>query len=167
MRVLYSFPHRLGAARICYTAWQQVLGLTSAGAEVVLFAGSVSRPVPKAVEVHTTLSRGRFRLPYKVIGPLRAMKLHDKIVAAQLRKLADEIDVVHLWPCGALETIRTAKALGIPTVLERPNAHTRFAWEVVAAEHSRIGIQTPHYDYQASDPKLQREQAEFESCDFL
>jgi glycosyltransferase involved in cell wall biosynthesis len=167
MRVLYSFPHRLGAARICYTAWQQVMGLASAGAEVVLFAGSVTRPVPETVEVHTTLARGRFRIPYRVIGHMRAMKLHDNIVARQLRKLAGQIDLVHLWPGGALETIKAAKQLGIPTVLERPNAHTRFAWEVVAAEHSRIGIQTPHYDYQASDPKLQREEAEFEGCDFL
>jgi len=25
IRVLYSFPHKLGAERICYTAWQQVM----------------------------------------------------------------------------------------------------------------------------------------------
>jgi len=32
VRALYSFPHKLGADRICYTAWQQVNGLASAGA---------------------------------------------------------------------------------------------------------------------------------------
>jgi len=31
IRVLYSFPHKLGADRICYTAWQQVNGLAAAG----------------------------------------------------------------------------------------------------------------------------------------
>jgi glycosyltransferase involved in cell wall biosynthesis len=167
MRVLYSFPHKLGADRICYTAWQQVRGLVSAGAEVVLFTGALSRPAPDGVEVHTTLARGRLRIPYKLIGKLRALWLHDKIVARSLEKLSGQIDVIHLWPCAALETIKAAKRLGIPTVLERPNAHTRFAYEVVAAEHRRIGIVTPHNDYKPNDEVLQREEAEFSACDFL
>ena len=66
-----------------------------------------------------------------------------------------------------LETIKTAKRLGIPTVLERPNAHTRLCYEVVAAECKRVGIQTPHGDYQASDAVLAREEAEFAAADFL
>jgi len=60
-----------------------------------------------------------------------------------------------------------AKRLGIPTVLERPNAHTRFCYEVVAAEHRRIGIKTPHPDYQPDEAVLTREEAEFAACDFL
>jgi glycosyltransferase involved in cell wall biosynthesis len=167
MRVLYSFPHKLGADRICYTAWQQVRGLASAGADVLLFPGVLSRPVPDSVEVHPTLARGRLRLPYKVIGKLRALALHDRIVARRLEKLAGKIDVVHVWPCAALETIKTAKRLGIPTVLERPNAHTRFCYEVVAAECQRVGIETPHGDYQASEAVLAREEAEFDAADFL
>ena len=35
IRVLYSFPHKIGAGRICYTAWQQVAGLAAAGADVL------------------------------------------------------------------------------------------------------------------------------------
>jgi glycosyltransferase involved in cell wall biosynthesis len=167
MRVLYSFPHKLGADRICYTAWQQVRGLASAGADVLLFPGVLSRPVPDSVAVHPTLARGRLRVPYKLVGKLRALALHDKIVARRLEKLAGQVDVVHLWPCAALETIKTAKRLGIPTVLERPNAHTRFCYEVVAAEHKRIGIQTPHGDYKPSEAVLAREEAEFDACDFL
>jgi len=167
MRVLYSFPHKLGADRICYTAWQQVRGLTFAGVDVLLFPGVLSRPVPDLVEVHPTLARGRLRLPYKLVGKLRALALHDVIVARRLKKLAGQIDVVHLWPCAALETIKVAKQLGIPTVLERPNAHTRFCYEVVAAEHKRIGIQTPHDDYLPNNAVLAREEAEFNACDFL
>lgn len=167
MRVLYSFPHKLGADRICYTAWQQVRGISSAGAEVVLFAGALSREVPDSVEVHTTLSRGRLRIPYKALGKLRALALHDWFVARSLRSLANRIDVVHLWPCAALETIRAAKQLGIPTLLERPNAHTRFCYEVVAAEHRRIGIKTPHLDYRLDQAVLAREEAEFAEADFL
>jgi glycosyltransferase involved in cell wall biosynthesis len=167
MRALYSFPHKLGADRICYIAWQQVRGLVSAGADVLLFPGVLSRPVPDSVEIHPTLARGRLRLPYKLVGKLRALALHDKIVARRLEKLTGKVDVVHVWPCAALETIKTAKRLGIPTVLERPNAHTRFCYEVVAAEHKRIGIQTPHGDYQPDDVLLAREETEFAACDFL
>lgn len=167
MRVLYSFPHKLGADRICYTAWQQVRGLCAAGADVVLFAGALSRPVPDSVEVHTTLARGKLRLPYKLVGKLRALVLHDRIVAHSLPRFAAKVDVVHLWPCAALQTIMAAKRLGIPTVLERPNAHTRFCYEVVAAEHRRIGIQTPHRDYKLNPRVLAREEAEFHAADFL
>jgi hypothetical protein len=39
VKVLYSYPHKLGADRICYTAWQQVNGLSSAGADVIVFPG--------------------------------------------------------------------------------------------------------------------------------
>jgi len=169
MRVLYSFPHKLGADRICYTAWEQVRGLVSAGADVLLFPGSLWRPVPDAVEVHPTLSRGKLRLPYKLLGRLKSLALHDRIVARRLEsnKFARKIDVVHVWPCAALETIKAAKRLGIPTVLERPNAHTRFCYEVVAAEHQRIGIQTPHGDYLPDPAVLAREEAEFDATDFL
>ncbi len=167
MRVLYSFPHKLGADRICYTAWQQVRGISASGAKVILFAGALSREVPESVEVHTTLSRGRLRIPYRALGTLRALALHDRMVAHRLPSLAKEIDVIHLWPCAALHTIRAAKRLGIPTVLERPNAHTRFCYEVVAAEHWRIGIGTPHHDYLGDPAVLAREEAEFVETDFL
>jgi glycosyltransferase involved in cell wall biosynthesis len=167
MRVLYSFPHKLGADRICYTAWQQVRGLASAGADVLLFPGALSRPLPDSVEVHPTLARGKLRLPYKVLGRLRTLALHDRIVARRLEKLVGQIDIVHVWPCAAFETIKTAKRLGIPTVLERPNAHTRFCYEVVAAECKRVGVQTPHGDYVPNEDVLVREEAEFDGCDFL
>src|SRR3984885_2729127 len=120
MRVLYSFPHKLGADRICYTAWQQVRGLVSAGADVLLFPGVLSRPVPDSVEVHPTLARGRLRLPYKLVGKLRALALHDKIVARRLEKLAGKVDVVHVWPCAALETTNTANVLRTHPLLARP-----------------------------------------------
>jgi glycosyltransferase involved in cell wall biosynthesis len=168
MRVLYSFPHKLGADRICYTAWQQVRGLVSAGVDVLLFSGALSRPVPDVVEVHTTLSRCGLRLPYRLLGKLRALALHDRIVARHLEKLVGQVDVVHVWPCAALETIKTAKRLGIPTVLERPNAHTRFAYEVVNNECRRIGVDLPRgHEYEWNDRILRHEEEEFRLTDFL
>ena len=128
IRALYSFPHKLGASRICYTAWQQVSGLAAAGAEVLAFPGVLHRPVPPTVEVHPTLAWGKLRVSYKLLGTMRALALHDYIVARRIERLAGRIDIVHTWPDGALKTLKAATKFGIPTVLERPNAHTRFAY---------------------------------------
>src|SRR5262245_47945471 len=99
-RVLYSYPSKLGATRICYTAWQSVANVATAGAEVLVFPGVLQRPLPEFVRVRPTLARGKIRLPYKVLGTIPTFKLHDHIVAKRLRKLAGQIDVVHTWPVG-------------------------------------------------------------------
>lgn len=162
MRVAYSFPLRLGASRVCYTAWQQVNGLAVAGADVLVFPASLGRPVPPGVKVSPTLARGRFRLPYRILGTTRAVALHDWIVARRIEKLAGQIDIIHTWPTGALETLKTASRLGIPTVLERPNAHTGFAMEVVRQECQRLGVSLPPDHEHAYDAKkLHREEAEY------
>lgn len=162
VRVLYSFPHRLGAERICYTAWQQVNGLSAAGVDVQVHAGSIKRRVPAGVGVHPTLTIGSFRLPYRLVGSLRAFALHDYIVSRRLERLADQIDIVHAWPLGSLRTLATAARLGIPTVLERPNAHTRFAYEVVRAECERIGVPLPRdHEHAFNNEILRIEEEEY------
>src|SRR3954453_23814277 len=92
VRVLYSFPHKLGADRICYTAWQQVNGLAAAGADLLVFPGALHRPVPEGVAVRPTLARGKLRVPYKLLGTMRACALHDYIVARRIERMAQEID---------------------------------------------------------------------------
>lgn len=165
IRVLYSFPHRLGAQRICYTAWQQVNGLAAAGADVRVMAGSVERKVPPSVRVQPTLSRGRLKLPYRLLGDRRAFALHDRIVAQRLTRMVDEIDIVHTWPLGALRTLEEASRLGIPTVMERPNAHTRFAYEAVRAECQRIGVSLPPgHEHAYDDDVLRIEEAEYQKA---
>jgi hypothetical protein len=66
LRVVYSFPLRLGAGRVCYTAWQQVNGLAAAGADLLVFPASLARSVPAGVRVSPTLAWGSFRLPFRV-----------------------------------------------------------------------------------------------------
>jgi glycosyltransferase involved in cell wall biosynthesis len=162
MKVVYSFPLRLGAARICYTAWQQVNGLAAAGAEVRVFPASISRPIHSGVRVSPTLARGKFRLPYSIVGTARAVALHDRIVARRIEKLVGQIDIIHTWPTGALETLKAASKLGIPTVLERPNAHTGFAMEVVRQECERLGVSLPPDHEHAYDAKkLHKEEEEY------
>jgi glycosyltransferase involved in cell wall biosynthesis len=162
VRVLYSFPNRLGADRICYTAWQQVNGLAAAGADLLVFPASISRPVPPGVRVRPTLARGRLRIPYRILGTMRAVAMHDRLVARRLEKLAGQIDIVHTWPLGAVETLKTAARLGIPTVLERCNAHTGFAMRVVQEESERLGVALPPDHEHAYDAeKLRKEEAEY------
>jgi glycosyltransferase involved in cell wall biosynthesis len=166
VRVLFSFPHKIGADRICYTAWEQVNGLTTAGVDVLAMPAAVTRPV--AAETNPTLARGKVRIPFKLIGSRRAFRLHDRIVAKRLEALGSTIDVVHVWPSGALETLRVAKRLGIPAVMERPNAHTRYAYDIVNEECKRIGVQLPPGDdYTYRDEVLALEEEEFRLSDYL
>ena len=162
VRVLFSFPLRLGADRICGIAWQQVNGLAAAGADVLVFPASISRPVASNVRVSPTLARGKLRLPYRILGTMRACALHDHIVARRLEKLVGKIDIIHAWPLGALETLEAANRLGIPTALERCNAHTGFAMEVVQKECDRLGIVLPPDHEHAFDAeKLRKEESEY------
>ena len=165
VRVLYSFPHKLGADRICTTAWQQVNGLSAAGAEVLVCPGALSRPVSSNIRVRPTLARGKIRIPYKILGSMRAFALHDYIVSRRLEKMVGEVDIVHTWPSGALRTLKTAARLGIPAVLERPNAHTRFAYEVVQKECERLGIVLPpNHEHAFKEDVLIKEEAEYEQA---
>jgi glycosyltransferase involved in cell wall biosynthesis len=162
VRVLYSFPHNLGANRICYTAWQQVNGLASAGADVLVFPGAIRRAVPSNVEARPTLARGKVRIPYKLIGGMRALALHDYIVSSRLEKLVGRIDIIHTWPLGAMRTLQTAAKLGIPTVLERPNANTRFAMDVVRQECELVGVALPSdHEHAYNTNKLLKEEREY------
>ena len=141
VRVLYSFPLRLGAEQDLH--YRLAPGERPGGGWSrrpasfrPLFPG---RFVP-GVRVSPTLARGKLRLPYRIVGTMRAVALHDRIVARRIEKLAGQIDIIHTWPLGALETLKTASRLGIPTVLERCNAHTGFAMEVVQKECDRLGV---------------------------
>lgn len=162
IRVLYSFALRLGADRICYTAWQQVNGLAAAGADVLVFPASISRPVHPSIKVSPTLAAGKLRIPYRIVGTMRAIAWHDRLVARRIEKLAGQIDIVHTWPLGALETLKAAARLGIPSVLERPNAHTGFAMEVVQKECERMGVTLPpDHEHAYNAEKLRKEEEEY------
>jgi glycosyltransferase involved in cell wall biosynthesis len=168
VRVLYSFPNKLGGARICYTAWQQVNGLAAAGAEVLVCAASACRPIPAGAVLRPTLARGTLRLPFKVFGRRRARAIHDHLVARRLEKLAGRIDIVHLWPGGGLRTMEVARRLGIPTVLERCNSHTGYVYEVVQREAERLGVRLAPGDEAAFNADtLRMEEQEFHLVDRL
>jgi glycosyltransferase involved in cell wall biosynthesis len=150
------------------TAWWEVASVAEAGGDLTVYAGAVHRPLPTSIRTRTTLARGRFRIPYRALGTLRTIALHDHLVARALPELSDSIDVVHTWPLAGLQTLRTAKRLGITTVVERPNAHTRFAYEAVAAECERIGVALPaDHEHAYSETKLRKEEEEYALADYL
>lgn len=168
LRVLYSFPLKIGATGVCYAAWQHVNSLREAGADVTVFPGVLHKAFPAGIRVRPTLSLGNFRLPYRGLGNLGSYKLHDWIVARRLPKLAGAFDIVHGFALGSLKTLQVAKKLGIPTVLERCNAHTRFAYEVVEKECQKLGIKMPKDHSHAFNAEvLKREEAEYDASDYL
>lgn len=168
LRVLYSFPHKIGAGGVCYAAWQHVKHLSDAGAEMTVFPGVVQRPLPFGIRVKPTLAKGKFRIPYKVLGRMGACRLHDWVVARRLREMGDQIDLVHGFALGSLETFKVARELGIPTVLERCNAHTRFAYEVVEKECQLLGMEMPEgHSHAFNGSYLKREEEEYLEADSI
>jgi glycosyltransferase involved in cell wall biosynthesis len=168
MRVLYSFPHRLGADRICYTAWQQINGLAQAGAEVEVHAPSLERPLHRGVDFHPTLSAFDIRVPFRLLGDRRVFALHDWIVSQRLRRMVQRPDIVHVWPQGAARTLAMARSRDVATALERPNAHTRYAYEVVHAECDRLGVTLPPgHEHAYNEAVLAAEEKEFGLADAL
>ena len=163
VRVLQSFPHKIGAERIATTAWHQAAGAAAAGAEVTVASAVVHRALPPEVQVRATLSRGRWRLPYRVLGTVRTLALHDRVVATWLARRPGRFDVVHAWPLAARETLLTARRMGVPTVLERPNAHTRFAYDVVKRECERLGVALPP-DHEHAFNSGRLDEADFLLC---
>lgn len=162
LRVLYSFPFKIGEYRICDTAWKQVNSLPSSEVDILVHPGVLHRPFSSSVKVSTTLSWGKLRISYKILGMLRACALHDHIVAGRIKRLADQIDIIHCWSLGSLQTLKTANQLGIPTVLERPNAHTRFAYETVRNECDRINVPLPsNHEHAYNKDILDKEEAEY------
>lgn len=168
IRVLYSFPHKLGAGGVCYAAYKHVKYLHEAGAEVTVFPGVLHRPLPEGIRVMPTISRGKFRLPYKILGRDRTSRLHDWIVSKRLARMKDQFDVIHGFPMGSLRTFRMARKLGIPTALDRCNAHTGFAYEVVEDECRRLGITLPpDHPHSYNAEILRFEEAEYREADYI
>jgi glycosyltransferase involved in cell wall biosynthesis len=168
MRVLYSFPTRVGTPGIGTTAWEQVRGLAEQGVEVRLYCGSLERPLPPQVRVVETLRPAGLKVPYRLIGFDRAMRAHDRRVAAALRRLGRGVDVVHAWPLGAERTLGEARRLGVRSLLERPNAHTAFAMAAVEDVRRELGLgEDPASPHARRPERLAREEREYAGADGL
>ncbi|MFA5422300.1 MAG: glycosyltransferase family 4 protein [Phycisphaerae bacterium] len=169
MNVLYSFPLRFGMTGTGNLAWQMVNALARQGVDVYLSCGSCERQVD-VTAIKQTLVRHGIKLPIKLLGIDYAAALHDRITASWLEKLAAgvRIDVVHCWPVGAQETLKTARRLGIKTAVERPNTHTGHAYRVVQQECSRLGVKLEKgHSHKQNERRLKRELQEYDLADLL
>lgn len=172
MHVLYSFSLRFGLPGIGTTAWYQVNELVRLGIRITLFCGSCERDVPGIFRVVETMRFAGVPLPYRLIGNDRAFRFHDGKVARDLTHQASRrgapYDVLHCWPLGSLASMHAAKSAGTASVLERPNAHTAFAYEVVASEHEKLGLPfSAGYSHASRPERLRIEEEEYESADIL
>ena len=134
---------------------------------MLVIAGDSVRPFKKNnIKVCKTLSFGKLKIPYRILGARRMCVLHDWLVAKQLPMLHDKIDIIHVWPLAALRTMRVAKKLNIPVALERCNAHTRFAYKVVNGECERIGVPLPaNHEHTYNSKILELEEREYQAAD--
>lgn len=168
LHVLYSFPTRIGTTGIGTTAWHQVAALAALGAKVTLCCGSCERPIPRLHRLVETMRLGRVKIPYRLVGHDRAYRRHDHSVARLISRSSGEFNVFHGWPLGSLESLRAARRKGIPTILERPNAHTAAAYEIVAQEHRKLDLAVlPDNTHIYNRSRLEREEAEYDLADKL
>lgn len=168
VRVFYSFGDRVGKPGIGATALHQVRTASRAGARIIVACSSCDADLPEAERVHEFMRVGGRRVPHRLLGRLRAMRLHDDRAAAMLRRSPSSFDVVHCWPLGALRTLLAARELGIPTVLERPSSNTRLVMKLVAEEAARLGLMMPRSHYSGDNRRsLHWQENEFALCDAL
>jgi glycosyltransferase involved in cell wall biosynthesis len=168
IHILYSFPLRVGRTGIGMTAWHQLESLIRKGVKVDLYCASLEKPLSGLSHLRETFMPLGLKLPLRFLGTRKAAILHDRIVASTLKRVHNGIDIVHCWPSGASETLAAAKSLEIPTVLERPSAHTQYVFDVVEWECEKLGIALDRRHYAARNHKrLVREEREFELADKL
>ena len=168
LRVLISFPTRIGTSGVGTTAWHQATGLARAGADVSVVCGSVERELPGVRVLGESMRIRGAKVPYRAVGFERATAYHDRRVARLLDARHDEFDVVHAWPAGAEQTLAAARRHGLLALLERPNAHTAYACDIVARECERLGMHlsasSPHA---VNRRRLAREEREYAAADAL
>jgi glycosyltransferase involved in cell wall biosynthesis len=168
MRVLYSFPHPVGRTGIGTTAFHQIQGAMRQGVELVLYCTSLERELEGEARVVETLRVGGRRVPHRAMGVDRAYRYHDRRVARALRAGAEAVDLVHSWPSASVKTFSAARALGIPCLREVPNTHTGYAFEAVARETAKLGLEPVRGHSHTFIPALlAREELEYALADVL
>ncbi|HEY3948400.1 glycosyltransferase, partial [Phenylobacterium sp.] len=168
MRILYSFPHAIGAPGIGTTAIHQVSGLLARGHQVDVIAASVHPDAGTLPSVVRTMVVGGMRIPHRLFGWDRAVDYHDFRVATHLRRAGATYDVVHCWPGAVLKTSRAANDIGVPCVREVPNTHTAHACEVFTALCAVLDVEIPPgHSHRKNPQRLRKEEKEYLAAKFL
>ena len=169
-RLLFSFPHAIGSGgSINNVAANQVRGALQLGVNVTVFCASVQENVLEGLlrdaPIHQTMRFAGTRIPHRAIGIERAYNYHDHRVARWLSRHRDEIDVIHTYPGGCLETLRQAKRLGIPALREAPSPHTASAFYEAGRAAAAAGMTLPpNHSHFMNPDRLRKEEAEYEAA---
>jgi glycosyltransferase involved in cell wall biosynthesis len=168
LRILCSFPDTIGASGIGVAARHHAEQLARLGHEVHLYCTAVHGPPPDVHHLVTTLTLAGQRIPHRALGRQRAYRYHDRRVAWALRRGAGQIDVAHLWPRATLATAAAAKRMGARTIREAPNTHTAFAYERVAEENAKLGLEAvAGHSHEGAAEVLRLEEREYDAADMV
>jgi glycosyltransferase involved in cell wall biosynthesis len=166
LNIAYSFPSRMGVSGVGMTSWNQVNELVKKGVNVYLFTASLERDMQNLSFLKETLKPLGIRVPMKPFGHKLVARIHDIITANAILSERFSVDAIHCWPLGSESTLKAAKKLGIKTFLERPNAHTGYAFNVVKQEYELIGLtQTKKHTHKFDKKHLEIETREYALAD--
>lgn len=162
VRILYSFPHRLGDPGIGTTAAEQVRGLVDGGHDVSVYSMSAALS-PEGTSRHiNTMAIGRRRIPRRFLGFDRALAYHDWTVARMIHSNPGAFDAVHCWGLASARTLAVARALGVHSFREATNAHTAVSYELASSEAAKLGVTMPRWHSHVPNPRrLSLEEREF------
>lgn len=165
MRILYSFPHDIGATGIGTTAINQVIGLLKRGHDVTVIATSAQNNAHVLPKIITTMMVGGVRVPHRALGMDNAMAYHDARVAMYLRRNSGDYDIIHCWPGAALHTAMVAAEVGLPSLREVPNTHTENAYAVVGRLCNELGIELKRGNsHRLNKRRLDHERREYDAA---
>lgn len=164
MRVLYSFPHPIGAQGIGTVAWHHVNALARAGVDVIVVTPRVKRPFASDLGVRTVSVLGPIRP--RMLGRNHAYDLVDFAAAIECQRRRP--DVVHMWPRAVRRTATRARRMGIPTVREAPSPYTPVAIAQARAAWVQLGLSVPQgHFHNISRAAVAAEDKEFQSVDVV
>lgn len=168
LKILYSFPHPLGLSGTGRSAWHQAKGLVDQGFEVTICCSSLARDIPGAHRVVETMTLAGTRVPHRLLGVARTMRLHDWRTARWLERAGGGFDAVHGWPLASATTFDAARRLGIATLREVPNTHAEHLFNVVGREQTRLNLPLPaQHLHLYNRARLQLHLAEYEAADVI
>jgi glycosyltransferase involved in cell wall biosynthesis len=158
----------MGVTGVGMTSWNQVNSLLKNNVDIMLFTGSLEKKLDGVSYIKETLKPFGFKIPIGILGKIRTSYFHDLVTSKILLKNKLNIDAVHCWPLGSKKTIEAARKLGIKTFLERPNSHTRYAFNIVQEEYKKLNLhQDTGHTHTFNYRHLKIEEEEYRAADFI
>ncbi|MDB2464055.1 glycosyltransferase family 4 protein, partial [Flavobacteriaceae bacterium] len=125
-----------------------------------LFAKFNSRVDNENISLNRIHTRPFLSVLYKLGKSDLAVKLFDKHVASQLKKI--DFEVIICWAGLSIETVKEAKRLGKKVILERASVHLEEQQRMLKGEYSKFGKK-----FIVKNNALIQEKIEYQIADFI